>query len=70
MKNNNDTTNAIVNTKIDNSFNNDILGIHHVTAIASDPQKNIDFYTQILGLRLVKRTPTDALQVALVFFSS
>src|ERR671926_382012 len=40
-----------------NSFTQkDILGIHHVTAIASDPQKNIDFYTQILGLRLVKLT--------------
>jgi glyoxalase family protein len=35
---------------------NDVLGIHHVTAIASNPQKNIDFYTQILGLRLVKLT--------------
>jgi glyoxalase family protein len=34
----------------------DVLGIHHVTAIASNPQKNIDFYTQILGLRLVKLT--------------
>src|SRR5438874_709230 len=33
-----------------------ILGIHHVTAIASDPQRNLDFYTQALGLRLVKRT--------------
>jgi glyoxalase family protein len=33
-----------------------ILGIHHVTAIASDPQRNVDFYTQVLGLRLVKRT--------------
>ncbi len=33
-----------------------ILGIHHVTAIASDPQKNLDFYTRFLGLRLVKRT--------------
>jgi glyoxalase family protein len=31
-------------------------GIHHVTAIASDPQRNIDFYTAILGLRLVKVT--------------
>ena len=31
-------------------------GIHHVTAIASDPQRNIDFYTGILGLRLVKLT--------------
>ncbi len=33
-----------------------ILGIHHVTAIASDPQRNIDFYAGILGLRLVKLT--------------
>ncbi len=31
-------------------------GLHHVTAIASDPQKNVDFYTKILGLRLVKQT--------------
>ena len=41
--------------KSDNKKNN-VLGIHHVTAIASNPQKNIDFYTQILGLRLVKLT--------------
>lgn len=34
----------------------DIQGIHHVTAIASNPQRNIDFYTKILGLRLVKIT--------------
>ena len=33
-----------------------ILGIHHVTAIASDPQRNLDFYAGVLGLRLVKRT--------------
>src|SRR6266542_4331880 len=33
-----------------------ILGIHQVTAIASDPQRNVDFYTEVLGLRLVKRT--------------
>jgi len=39
-----------------NNSQRDILGIHHVTAIASNPQKNIDFYTQILGLRLVKLT--------------
>lgn len=31
-------------------------GIHHVTAIASDPQANVDFYTKVLGLRLLKRT--------------
>jgi glyoxalase family protein len=33
-----------------------ILGIHHVTAISSDPQRTLDFYTELLGLRLVKRT--------------
>lgn len=31
-------------------------GIHHVTAIASDPRSNLEFYTDVLGLRLVKRT--------------
>jgi len=34
----------------------DVLGIHHVTAIASDAQRNLDFYAGLLGLRLVKRT--------------
>jgi glyoxalase family protein len=33
-----------------------ITGIHHVTAMASDSQKNLDFYTGILGLRLIKKT--------------
>ena len=33
-----------------------ILGLHHVTAIASDPQRNLDFYVGVLGLRFVKRT--------------
>jgi glyoxalase family protein len=33
-----------------------ITGIHHVTAITSNAQKNIDFYIGILGLRLVKKT--------------
>src|SRR5262249_61968649 len=33
-----------------------IRGIHHVPAIAIDPQANIDFYTQVVGLRLVKDT--------------
>ncbi|WP_276255929.1 ring-cleaving dioxygenase [Halomontanus rarus] len=31
-------------------------GLHHVTAISSDPQANVDFYTDVLGVRLVKRT--------------
>jgi catechol 2,3-dioxygenase-like lactoylglutathione lyase family enzyme len=34
----------------------EIVGLHHVTAIASDPQKNIDFYAGVLGLRMVKLT--------------
>jgi glyoxalase family protein len=33
-----------------------IAGLHHVTAITADAQKNIDFYTGVLGLRLVKVT--------------
>lgn len=33
-----------------------IQGIHHLSAIASEPQRNLDFYGGLLGLRLVKRT--------------
>jgi glyoxalase family protein len=33
-----------------------IRGVHHITAIAGDPQRNLDFYTRVLGLRLVKLT--------------
>jgi glyoxalase family protein len=33
-----------------------IQGLHHVTAMCSDPQGNVDFYSKILGLRLVKVT--------------
>lgn len=35
---------------------NKILGLHHITAIAGDAQRNYDFYTQTLGFRLVKKT--------------
>ncbi len=31
-------------------------GLHHVTAIATNPQSNVDFYIRTLGLRLVKQT--------------
>jgi glyoxalase family protein len=37
-------------------MNEQILGIHHVTAICDDAQTNLDFYSGVLGLRLVKRT--------------
>jgi glyoxalase family protein len=35
---------------------NEIPGIHHITAIAGDPQRNVDFYVGTLGLHMVKRT--------------
>ena len=35
---------------------NRIPGIHHITAIASDPRANLAFYRDFLGLRLVKKT--------------
>src|SRR6476661_6825 len=31
-------------------------GIHHITAITGDAPGNVDFYTRVLGLRLVKKT--------------
>jgi len=32
------------------------VSVHHITAIAGDPQRNLDFYAGVLGLRLVKVT--------------
>ena len=45
-----------VSVKSSNNTSKGVFGIHHVTAITSNPQKNIDFYTGDLGLRLVKLT--------------
>lgn len=33
-----------------------VTGLHHVTSLATDPQRTVDFYAGILGLRLVKKT--------------
>jgi glyoxalase family protein len=33
-----------------------ITGLHHITLVCNDAQRTVDFYTQILGLRLVKQT--------------
>jgi glyoxalase family protein len=33
-----------------------ILGLHHITAIASDAQRNFNFYAKTLGLRFIKKT--------------
>jgi len=35
---------------------NSIEGLHHITVLASDPQRNYDFYTGMMGLRFVKKT--------------
>lgn len=46
-------------------------GIHHITAIAKDPQQNIDFYAGVLGLRLVKKTVNfDAPEVYHFYFGN
>ncbi len=37
-------------------MNHNINGIHHITAIAGDPQRNYDFYCKQLGLRFIKKT--------------
>ena len=37
-------------------MDNRILGLHHITAIAGNAQRNYDFYTRVMGLRLVKKT--------------
>src|SRR5690554_3109737 len=37
-------------------MNKKVLGLHHITAIAGDAQLNYNFYTKVLGLRLVKKT--------------
>ena len=35
---------------------NKILGLHHITAIATSAKRNFDFYTKVLGQRFVKKT--------------
>ncbi|AZB17825.1 ring-cleaving dioxygenase [Chryseobacterium indologenes] len=37
-------------------MDNRILGLHHITAIADNAKRNLDFYTQVLRVRLVKKT--------------
>ncbi|HEY4302357.1 MAG TPA: ring-cleaving dioxygenase [Candidatus Didemnitutus sp.] len=35
---------------------NHVTGLHHITAMASDPRRNVEFYTRVLGLRFVKKS--------------
>ncbi|MGG3571807.1 ring-cleaving dioxygenase [Bacillus gobiensis] len=49
---------------------NGLKGIHHVTAITSSAEKNYDFFTNILGMRLVKKTVNqDDIQTYHLFFA-
>lgn len=49
---------------------NHLKGIHHVTAITSSAEKNYDFFTNVLGMRLVKKTVNqDDIQTYHLFFA-
>ena len=49
---------------------NHIIGIHHVTAITSSAEKNYEFFTYVLGMRLVKKTVNqDDIQTYHLFFA-
>jgi glyoxalase family protein len=45
-----------VDDKAGKDVHMDLLGIHHLTAITAVIRDNLDFYTRVLGLRLVKRS--------------
>jgi len=47
-----------------------VLGFHHATAFAGDPQRNVDFYAGVLGMRMVKRSVNqDAPDVYHLFYA-
>src|SRR5690554_843267 len=49
---------------------NQLRGIHHVTAITSNAERNYDFFTHVLGMRLVKKTVNqDDIQTYHLFFA-
>ena len=44
-------------------------GMHHITMITGDARRNVDFYADVLGLRLVKKTVNfDAPQAYHLYF--
>ena len=49
---------------------NHLKGMHHVTAITSSAEKNYEFFTYVLGMRLVKKTVNqDDIQTYHLFFA-
>lgn len=56
--------------KTEDNTMNKLKGIHHVTAITSSAEKNYEFFTYTLGLRLVKKTVNqDDIQTYHLFFA-
>ena len=51
-------------------MNGKIPGLPYVTATASDPQRNLDFYVGLLGLRFIKRTVNFDDPVRIIFISA
>lgn len=47
--------------------NNNLKGMHHVTAITSDAIKIYDFFTDVLGLRLVKKTVNKMISKRIIY---
>src|SRR5207342_3758385 len=50
------TNESVVATRSGGAATMKLEGIHHVTAITGDAPGNVDFYTRVLGLRLVKKS--------------
>ncbi|MBB6637913.1 ring-cleaving dioxygenase [Cohnella thailandensis] len=52
-------------------MNKQTAGIHHITSFVRDPQENVDFYSGVLGLRMVKKTINfDAPEVYHLYFGN
>lgn len=59
-----------MNNQLEEYKMNELKGIHHVTAITSSAEKNYEFFTYVLGMRLVKKTVNqDDIQTYHLFFA-
>lgn len=48
-----------------------VTGLHHITALTSDAEKNVNFYAGVLGLRLIKKTVNfDALEIYHLYYGN
>lgn len=48
--------------------NSNLLGIHHITAMTKNAQRNYHFFTEILGMRLVKKQSTKTISTPITPF--